>query len=30
VALYDGTVDVGPGTSGGVRLIASLPVRESP
>jgi signal transduction histidine kinase len=30
VALYDGTVDVGPGTSGGVRLIASLPVSESP
>ena len=30
VALYDGTVDIGPGQSGGVRLSASLPVREAP
>jgi signal transduction histidine kinase len=29
VALYDGTVDIGQGTSGGVRLAASLPVRET-
>ncbi|HEU4515558.1 MAG TPA: sensor histidine kinase [Nocardioidaceae bacterium] len=29
VALYDGTVDIGPGPSGGVRLAASLPVRET-
>lgn len=29
VALYDGTVEVGPGPSGGVRLAASLPVKES-
>ena len=30
VALYDGTVDIGPGQSGGVRLSASLPVHEAP
>ncbi len=30
VGLYDGTVDIGPGSSGGVRLAASLPVRETP
>ena len=30
VALYDGTLDIGPGSSGGVRLAASLPVREAP
>jgi signal transduction histidine kinase len=30
VALYHGTVDIGPGGSGGVRLAASLPVRETP
>ncbi|HSK27548.1 MAG TPA: sensor histidine kinase [Jiangellales bacterium] len=29
VALYDGTVDVGMGPAGGVRLTASLPVREA-
>ena len=29
VALYDGRVDVGPGPSGGVRLAASLPVKET-
>ncbi len=29
VALYDGKVDVGPGPSGGVRLAASLPVKET-
>ncbi|HLN75797.1 MAG TPA: sensor histidine kinase [Nocardioidaceae bacterium] len=30
VALYDGTVNLGPGESGGVRLSASLPVHEAP
>jgi signal transduction histidine kinase len=30
VALYGGTVDIGPGETGGVRLAASLPVREAP
>jgi signal transduction histidine kinase len=30
VALYDGDVRIGPGPSGGVRLAASLPVRETP
>jgi signal transduction histidine kinase len=29
VALYDGKVDVGPGPSGGVRLAASLPVKDT-
>lgn len=29
VALYDGTVTIGPGPSGGVRLAASLPVKET-
>jgi signal transduction histidine kinase len=30
VALYGGTVDLGPSTSGGVRLAASLPLPEGP
>jgi signal transduction histidine kinase len=30
VALYDGKVEIGPAPSGGVRLSASLPVRETP
>jgi signal transduction histidine kinase len=29
-AMYGGSVDIGRGTSGGVRLTASLPVREAP
>jgi signal transduction histidine kinase len=29
VALYDGKVDVGSGPSGGVRLAASLPVKDT-
>jgi signal transduction histidine kinase len=29
VALYDGTVEIGAGTMGGVRLAASLPLRET-